>query len=117
MELYRFLPSEWSKPIKKVPEIKIWSQNINGRSKEKTRVITAEAIERKIDIVMLQETKMKQEEEAEFKSEYIHREYLVETDNLNAEERTRKRDENSMSRYQSHAPQENIAGSEGLLFP
>jgi len=61
---------------------------------------------------------MKKEEEVSFQHAGIHRNFLVGIDNLNNEERTAKRDKKRReSRNEPvRAPQDNIAGSEGLLI-
>jgi len=61
---------------------------------------------------------MKKEDEGTFVFAGIHRNFIVEVDNLSREERTAKRDKKRRESQQDpvRVPQSNIAGSEGLLI-
>jgi len=97
-------------------EIKVMSHNINGGHQDKIPCTTKQAMRMQIDIIALQETKMKQEEENQFKYNEIHKAYTVMVDNLNEEERIQKRDNNISSGEILRKPQSRIKGSEGLLL-
>jgi exonuclease III len=97
--------------------IKIHCQNINGGWNHKIQTIAEESIRDNIDIIMLQEIKMKKEEENNFVYNPINREYLTEVNNLSLEERIKKRDANIEKRVNNQitVPQDNPGASEGLL--
>jgi len=79
--------------------VSIYSQNINGSHQSKIQSVSEEAKAKKYDIILLQETKMKKEEEQAFKFHTANH-FLMVLDNL------------SLVR----APQQEIGGSEGLLI-
>lgn len=99
-------------------DLQIWSHNINGSHLERIDSTLEEALKNDIHVVCLQETKMKKEEEDTFNFEEIHRFFYVKVDNLNKEERVRKRDNKRTSSVNQlvRAPQQNPPGSEGILI-
>jgi len=76
--------------------VSIYSQNINGSHQSKIQSVSEEAKAKKYDIILLQETKMKKEEEQAFKFHTANHDFLMVLDNL------------------VRAPQQEIGGSEGL---
>jgi len=79
----------------------------------------SEALTQGIDFILLQETKMKKEEEQAFNFNKIHENYLVEVDNLSLQERIEKRNHKQREGEQDpvRAPQANVVGSEGQNGP
>jgi len=94
----------------------------NEHTKEKVpnkfQTQALEAWDDNTHVILLQETKMSKEDEWKFKHAGIHGYFVVEVDNLNREERIAKRDCKRRESAQDlvRAPQDNVAGSEGLLI-
>lgn len=99
-------------------DLTIWSHNINGSHQEKIDSTIQEALENNIQILCLQETKMREEDEKQFQFSTAHHHYVLKVDNLNLQERILKRDKNlsQSSDTNVRAPQNNPPGSEGLLI-
>jgi len=110
---------EISEEIQDLPEqeyiqLKIISQNINGKHKTRLDEITREATQKGADIILIQETKIKKEEEPKIVFLEIAKKYNIFMENLNKVEREEKRNSNIPTNGNIRAPHENIRGSEGI---
>jgi len=83
-ELSQGILAIYEAPITGQTNIKIWSQNINGKFNEKIPAISKQAIKENYDIVILQETKMRAgaEEENFLKYNAINKEFIIAVSNL-----------------------------------
>jgi len=83
--------TKYTKNTNLAPKMKIWCQNVNGKHSESISAFADEAMQEKVDILL-----------------------LVEVDNLSAQEREEKRNRRAENSTVARAAHENLAGSEGL---